>query len=103
MRRALAETRIEGIATAVPFFLELLADPDVIANRLSTQFLDEWRFEPARGERELEDFALVAAALSEVESVRRSRGAQGAPGGSTAGRPSPSSWRSARVPYGSRE
>jgi acetyl-CoA carboxylase biotin carboxylase subunit len=103
MRRALAETRIEGIATAVPFFLELLADPEVIANRISTQFLDEWRFEPARGETELEDFALVAAALSEVESVRRSRGAQGGPGGSTAGRPSPSSWRSARVPYGSRE
>src|SRR5262249_41544481 len=42
MRRALAETRVEGIETSVRFFVELLAHPDVVANRVSTQWLDAY-------------------------------------------------------------
>ena len=102
MRRALTETRIEGIETSVPFFLELLADPDVIANRISTQFLDGWRYESVRGDRELEDLALVAAALAEGEAARRSRGTQGVPGGPSPSRSAPSTWRDARESYGRR-
>ncbi|MEO6325403.1 MAG: biotin carboxylase N-terminal domain-containing protein [Thermoanaerobaculia bacterium] len=102
MRRALAETRIEGIETSIPFFLALLSDPDVVLNRISTQFLDTWRFEPGAPDVALEDLALVAAALAEIESVRRSRGAGNGPGAPSS-RPSTSSWRSARMPFGMRE
>jgi len=31
MRRALAESRVDGIETSIPFFLSLLDDPDVVA------------------------------------------------------------------------
>jgi biotin carboxyl carrier protein len=39
-RRALAEFRIEGVATNLPFLAALLAHPDVAANRLTTRFVD---------------------------------------------------------------
>uniref|UniRef100_A0A831TGI2 Biotin carboxylase n=1 Tax=Thermorudis peleae TaxID=1382356 RepID=A0A831TGI2_9BACT len=39
-RRALAELRIEGIATTAPFHRRLLDDPDVIAAAYHVQFLD---------------------------------------------------------------
>ncbi len=40
-QRALAECRIEGVATNVPFLQALLAHPDVRAGRLHTRFVDE--------------------------------------------------------------
>ncbi len=40
MRRTLEMTAIEGIRTSVPLHLEILADPDFRAGRLSTAFLD---------------------------------------------------------------
>lgn len=40
-RRALAEFRIRGVATNIPFLQEVLADPDFIAGDLSTSFIDE--------------------------------------------------------------
>jgi len=39
-RRALAEFRIEGVATNLPFLAALLDHSDVVANRLTTGFLD---------------------------------------------------------------
>ncbi|HVR48574.1 MAG TPA: carboxyl transferase domain-containing protein [Pseudorhodoferax sp.] len=39
-RRALAETRIEGVATNLGFLSALLAHPDVAANAVSTRWLD---------------------------------------------------------------
>jgi len=96
MISALKESRVEGIENSIPFFLELLADPDVAAGRFSTQFLDKWKFtgksEPEPG---LEDFAIVAAAL---EAVGRSSRATLA--GPAAG---PSAWRNARPTYGRRD
>jgi acetyl/propionyl-CoA carboxylase alpha subunit len=95
MRRALAETRVEGIETSIPFFLALLADPDVIANRISTQFLDRWKFDGGEAPaRETEDFALVAAALHALALSKRSR---------VSSQPSsPSAWRLARPSFGRR-
>ncbi|MBX9702189.1 MAG: ATP-grasp domain-containing protein, partial [Acetobacteraceae bacterium] len=39
-RRALAEFRIEGVATNLPFLSALVEHPDVVADRLTTRFLD---------------------------------------------------------------
>src|ERR687890_1750776 len=40
-RRALAEFRIRGVATNIPFLQSLLEQPDFQAGRLSTSFIDE--------------------------------------------------------------
>jgi len=40
-RRALAEFRIRGVRTNMPFLSAVLADPDFLAGRVSTSFLDE--------------------------------------------------------------
>jgi len=40
-RRALAEFRIRGVATNIPFLQSLLDQPDFVAGRLSTSFIDE--------------------------------------------------------------
>jgi pyruvate carboxylase len=40
-RRALAEFRIRGVATNIPFLQALLEEPDFQAGRLSTSFIDE--------------------------------------------------------------
>ena len=44
MRRTLEMTVIEGIKTTVPLHLKILADPDFVAGRLGTAFMD--RFVP---------------------------------------------------------
>ncbi len=40
-RRALEETRIDGIETNLSFLSALLAHPDVVANRVTTRFVEE--------------------------------------------------------------
>jgi pyruvate carboxylase len=40
-RRALAEFRIRGVSTNIPFLQSLLDEPDFVAGRLSTSFIDE--------------------------------------------------------------
>jgi len=40
-RRAVAEFRIRGVATNIPFLLALLDDPDFRAGRLTTSFIDD--------------------------------------------------------------
>jgi acetyl-CoA carboxylase biotin carboxylase subunit len=48
MARALAEYRIEGVATNIPFLRQLMADPDFLAGRFHTRWLEETFL--ARGE-----------------------------------------------------
>ncbi len=68
MRRALAEYRVAGIKTTVPFFTWLFAQPEFVAGRVHTSYLDELLqarngrpfVEPTAG---LEDLAAIAAAL----------------------------------------
>ena len=42
MRRTLEMTVIEGIKTTVPLHLKIMNDPDFIAGRISTAFMDRW-------------------------------------------------------------
>ena len=41
-RRALRETRIEGVATNIPFLIDLLNDPDVRRHRITTGSLEKF-------------------------------------------------------------
>jgi acetyl-CoA carboxylase biotin carboxylase subunit len=42
MRRTLEMTVIEGIKTSIPLHLKILSEPDFIAGRLSTGFMDRY-------------------------------------------------------------
>jgi acetyl-CoA carboxylase biotin carboxylase subunit len=95
MRRALRETRVEGIETSIPFFLSLLDDPDVVSANVSTQFLEAWRYRATPPGDDAVELALVAAAVSAARESLAERGAsQPKP---------PSAWRTARPTYGHRE
>src|SRR5213082_2464033 len=55
MRRTLEMTVIEGIKTTIPLHLRILADPDFVAGKLSTAFME--RFAPASTQNKLADTA----------------------------------------------
>ena len=46
MRRTLEMSVVEGIRTSIPLHLRILNDPDFVAGRLSTHFME--RFLPAK-------------------------------------------------------
>jgi len=48
MRRTLEMTVIDGIKTSIPLHLKILADPDFIAGRLSTSFMERYVVEKKR-------------------------------------------------------
>ena len=52
LRRALAELKIEGIATTVPLHAALARDPDIAAARIHTSWLEDWL--DGRGSRDKE-------------------------------------------------
>jgi acetyl-CoA carboxylase, biotin carboxylase subunit len=47
MRRALAETVIEGVHTTIPFLMEVMRNPDFVAGEVDTKFLERWMAERA--------------------------------------------------------
>jgi acetyl-CoA carboxylase biotin carboxylase subunit len=49
MRRTLEMTVIEGIKTSIPMHLRILADPEFIAGKLSTSFMDRFLARPKPG------------------------------------------------------
>jgi acetyl-CoA carboxylase biotin carboxylase subunit len=49
MKRTLEMTVIEGIKTTIPLHLRILSDPDFLAGRLSTAFMDRFLSRPASG------------------------------------------------------
>jgi acetyl-CoA carboxylase biotin carboxylase subunit len=55
MRRTLEMAVIEGIRTSIPLHLRILNDPDFIAGRLTTHFME--RFQPARPAAKLAETA----------------------------------------------
>ena len=69
MRRALQEYKVVGIATTIPLFLRILEDPDFIAGKFDTGYLDhllrqEGGLGPAHDRRaEIDDLAAIAAVL----------------------------------------
>jgi acetyl-CoA carboxylase biotin carboxylase subunit len=79
LRRALAETRIEGIRTTVPLFQALLEDEQFRRGELDIEMLDrklsagELR---ARRHVELPDLGVLAAALQHAEHTTRAAAAE---------------------------
>lgn len=72
MRRALMEYEIAGIRTTLPFFRELMEDPEFISGDLDTGFIP--RFNERRGSKptptvESADIAVIAAALGYAASI----------------------------------
>src|ERR671925_1679309 len=51
MRRTLEMTVIEGIRTSIPLHLKILGEPDFVAGRLSTSFMDRFMAERKNGGR----------------------------------------------------
>jgi acetyl-CoA carboxylase biotin carboxylase subunit len=49
MKRTLEMTVIEGIKTSIPMHLKILADPEFIAGKLSTAFMDRFLARPSSG------------------------------------------------------
>ena len=49
MRLALESFIVEGVKTTIPFLLELLHDPDVVAGDIDTKFLERWMAKQAEG------------------------------------------------------
>jgi acetyl-CoA carboxylase biotin carboxylase subunit len=49
MKRTLEMTVIEGIRTTIPLHLRILNDPDLVAGRLSTSFMDRFLARPRSG------------------------------------------------------
>jgi acetyl-CoA carboxylase biotin carboxylase subunit len=46
MKRTLEMSVVEGIRTTIPLHLKILSDPDFIAGRLSTAFMDRYQPKP---------------------------------------------------------
>jgi acetyl-CoA carboxylase biotin carboxylase subunit len=49
MRRTLEMTVIEGIKTSIPLHLKILAEPDFVAGRIGTAFMDRFLVEKKTG------------------------------------------------------
>ena len=99
MRRALSEYAVGGIKTTLPFFREVMRDPEFIAGRLDTGFIARFNErrraadassddEPTADETTRRDMALIAAALAYSEPAHD--GSQQQPP-----QPPPSRWKMA--------
>ncbi len=64
MLRALQEFRVVGVATNIPFLLEILALPAFIEGRLDTGFLDRYQVEGREVETSQREAAVIAALLT---------------------------------------
>lgn len=89
MRRAIAEYEIDGIKTNLSFFSALLCDPEFVAARLSTGFIEEFlarrEAAPALSPEEAHAYATAAALACSNDSQTRPPSAA----------PGPSAWRRA--------
>jgi pyruvate carboxylase len=98
MKRALGETRVYGVATNIPFLIQIMDDPDFVAGRIDTSFLETHDIQPLeREEEEQEGLAALAAALIAGTSKAGGNGvqpAQGQPANGAA--PAPAGWKARR-------
>jgi acetyl/propionyl-CoA carboxylase alpha subunit/acetyl-CoA carboxylase carboxyltransferase component len=83
--RALREFRIEGVATNIPFIQAVLAHPDFVANRVSTNFIDIHVAALVGAPREIARplFFATGAAAGEMPASSKA-GVSAAPSGSVA-------------------
>jgi acetyl-CoA carboxylase biotin carboxylase subunit len=51
MRRTLELTVIEGIKTSIPLHLKILSDPDFVAARINTAFMDRYTVDKKKGDK----------------------------------------------------
>ncbi len=93
MKRALAEFRVVGVATNIPYLQQILDLDDFIDGRIDTGFLDRHEVAPLEPLTEQKELAEIAALLAVTGKERASdhgaNGANGAAGLSALG----SSWR----------
>jgi acetyl-CoA carboxylase biotin carboxylase subunit len=70
MRRALLEYEVGGIKTTLPFFREVMEDPEFVAGRLDTGFITAFNERKAEAETDVvtQDLAAIAAALNHQTS-----------------------------------
>jgi acetyl-CoA carboxylase biotin carboxylase subunit len=72
MARALSEYRVVGVRTTIPLLRRLMAHPDVLAGRLSTQFLER-QMVAGRGEAEGRHRTVALLAAAVVAAARAGR------------------------------
>ena len=89
MLRALRECRVVGVATNIPFLLEILNLPAFIEGRLDTGFLDRHQVEARQPEEPLREAAAIAALLTLTGEGRSPAPAAN----QLAPRPAASAWR----------
>jgi acetyl-CoA carboxylase biotin carboxylase subunit len=94
MKRAIAEYRIQGVRSNLRFFAELLCDPDFVAGRLSTDFIERL-FARRTPRAEISGAALDAAAVAAALAFK-DRASAPLPAGP---RETWSRWRMAIGPY----
>jgi acetyl/propionyl-CoA carboxylase alpha subunit len=74
LSRALDEYEIAGIDTTLPFFRELVRDPEFCAGRFHTQWLEDWlirrKLEPSEASVEEAILAAVCVAMDGDVAVR---------------------------------
>jgi acetyl-CoA carboxylase, biotin carboxylase subunit len=80
MRRAVAEYRILGIRTSLPFFSAVLSNPAFVAGDFDTGFVDRLLQDRSLEPTGESDVALAAAAIHAYRKRRTHRGEQGASG-----------------------
>jgi acetyl-CoA carboxylase biotin carboxylase subunit len=77
MKRALAEYRVEGIDTTIPFFSYLMDHPDFKAGKFDTGFIDrllpQIDFAHGRGSNGELNAAMIAAAIMAFEESQRAQ------------------------------
>ena len=98
MRRALDEYLVEGIPTTIPFHRRVMADPDFVAGRLHTRFIEEMEGRPAAGRDAPdveEDLACVAVALAAGAPAAGSGAGGGGSRPQRGGRSPGSAWKMA--------
>jgi acetyl-CoA carboxylase biotin carboxylase subunit len=81
LQRALAEYAVAGIKTTLPFFRELLRDPDFRRGAFDTGFLERMQAAKAPARERPWEAAVVAAAVDAFERRRHARPASTADGG----------------------
>ena len=64
MLRALRESRVVGVATNIPFLLEILNMPEFVEGSLDTDFLDRHEVIAEQSEEPLREAAAIAALLT---------------------------------------
>jgi acetyl-CoA carboxylase biotin carboxylase subunit len=75
MRRALREYEIGGIKTTLPFFREVMEDPEFVAGHLHTGFISDFnsRRRSSSPDPEMEDMAAITAALRSGQVMHTSK------------------------------